>query len=287
MIDYSDKNLRGVSFADQDLRYASFVNSDLRGADFSGANLNGVDFTLVKTGITPFKVVLIFIVAVIISMSSGYAAMLVVQTLETMLASQNQQVRMAGYLAIIIALVFILYTSWKGGGNAVKTLILPAIFLALLVSLTAYLSGFGTGMGMLYLVLSLILIVFMFVAGAVARVVADAASNILFVFVAFSGGLFGDSIGGDISTLTLSLANAFISKRALSGAEGFILLRKVAMVITRKFGTSFRNTKMVNARFFRAKVLNADFSDTDISEVNWGGAKKINCIVGDMFFTTK
>jgi uncharacterized protein YjbI with pentapeptide repeats len=287
MIDYSERNLRGKSFANQDLRYSSFVNSDLRGADFSGANLNGVDFTLAKTGITPLKVFLIFIVAVAISLVSGYAAMLVGQTVEMMLFSENEQVQMAGYLSIAVALVFILYTSWKGGGNAIKTLILPAIFLALLISLTAYLSGFGTGIGMLYLVLSLILIVIMFVAGAVARVVADAASNLLFVFVAFSGGLFGDSIGGDISTMVLSLANAYISKKALGGAEGFILLRKVALAITRKFGTSFRHTKMVNARFFRAKIRNADFSDTDISEINWAGAKKINCIFEETFYNTK
>jgi uncharacterized protein YjbI with pentapeptide repeats len=281
MIDYSERNLRGVSFAGQDLRYASFVNSDLRGADFSGANLNGVDFTLAKTGITPLKVVLIFIIALAISLVSGYAAMMVGQTLQSMMASKNQQVQLSGYLAIAVGLVFILYTSWKGGGNAVKTLILPAIFLALLISLTAYLSGFGTGIGMLYLALSLVMIVIMFIAGAVARVVADTASNFLFLFVAFSGGIFGESIGGDISTLILSLANAYISRKALSGAEGFNLLIQVATAVTRKFGTSFRSAKMANARFFRAKIYNADFSNTDISEVKWAGARTINCIVGE------
>jgi len=287
MKDYSDRNLQRMSFADEDLRYSSFVNSDLRGADFSGANLSGVDFSLVKTGITPLNVAFIFMIALLISLLSGYVAMLGGLTVQKMLASENDQVRMAGFMAIAISLLFILYTGWKGGGNAIKNVILPAILLALFLSLTAYLSGFGTGMGMLYLVLSILLIVIMFVAGTIARSVAGTVSNILFLIIAFSGGLFGKSVGGDISSVILSLASAHISKKALSGADGFTFLRNVTIFITRKFGTSFRNARLVNARFFRAKIHNADFSNSDISLINWGGATKINCIMGDTIFTAK
>lgn len=287
MKDFSDRNLQRMSFADQDLRYSSFVNSDLRGADFSGANLSGVDFSLVKTGITPLNVAFIFMISLLISLLSGYVAMLGGLTVQKMLASKDVQVRMAGLLSIMISLLFILYSSWKGGGNAIKNLILPAILLALFLSLTAYLSGFGTGMGMLYLVLSILLIVLMFVAGTIARAVAGTVSNILFLVVAFSGGLFGKSVGGDISTVILSITSAHISKKALSGADGYTFLRKLTIFITRKFGTSFRNAKMVNARFFRAKINNADFSNTDISLINWGGSRKTNCVLGDTIFTAK
>jgi len=287
MKDFSDRDLQGMSFVNQDLRYSSFVNSDLRGADFSGANVSGVDFSLVKTGITPLHVAFIFMIALLISLLSGYVAMLGGLTVQKMMASENEQVRMAGFMAVVISILFILYTGWKGGGNAIKNVIVPAMLLALFLSLTAYLSGFGTGMGMLYLVLAVLLIVVMFVAGTIARAVAGTVSNLLFLIVAFSGGLFGKSIGGDISTVVLSLASAHISKKALSGADGFTFLRKLTIFITRKFGTSFRNARMVNARFFRAKIHNADFTGTDISLVNWGGAEKINCIVGDTIFTAK
>jgi uncharacterized protein YjbI with pentapeptide repeats len=287
MKDFSDRNLQGMSFVNQDLRYSSFVNSDLRGADFTGANVSGVDFSLVKTGITPVTVAFIFMIALLISLGAGYVAMLGGLTVQKMLASDNDQVRMAGFMAIVIAILFILYTGWKGGGNAIRNVILPAILLGLFLSLTAYLSGFGTGMGMLYMVLAVLLLVIMFVAGTLARAVAGTVSNILFLIVAFSGGLFGKSLGGDISTVVLSLASAHISKKALSGADGFIFLRRVTIFITRKFGTSFRNARMVNARFFRAKVHNADFTNSDISLVNWGGATKTNCIVGDTIFTAK
>ncbi len=287
MKDYSDRNLQSMSFENKDLRYSSFVNSDLRGADFTGANLSGVDFSLVKTGITPLNVVIIFIIALLISLGSGYVAMLGGLTVQKMLASNNEQVRVSGVLSIVITTLFLLYTSWKGGGNAIRNLIIPAIVLALFLSLTAYLSGFGTGMGMLYLVLAIVLIVIMFVAGTIARAVAGTVSNVLFLIVAFSGGLFGKSVGGDISTVILSVASAYISKKALSGADGYTFLRKITIFITRKFGTSFRNARMVNARFFRATIHNADFSNTDISLVNWGGATKVNCIVGDTIFTSK
>lgn len=287
MKDFSDRNLQRKSFADHDLRYSSFVNSDLRGADFSGANLSGVDFSLVKTGIMPLHVTFIFMIALSVSLLSGYVAMLGGLTVQKMLASDNDQVRWSGFMAIVIAVLFILYTSWKGGGNALKNLVLPAILLALFLSGTAYLSGFGTGLGMLYLVLAIGLIVIMFVAATIARAVAGSISNLLFLIVAFSGGLFGKSVGGDISTVILSLASAHISKKALSGADGFTFLRRVTVFITRKYGTSFRNARMVNARFFRAKVNNADFTNTDLSMINWGGATKTNCIVGDTIFTTK
>ena len=287
MKDYSDRNLQRMSFVDKDLRYSSFVNSDLRGADFTGANLSGVDFSLVKTGVTPMNAVYIFIIALLISLLSGYVAMLGGLTVQKMLASKDEQVRVSGVLSIAITILFLLYASWKGGGNAIKNLVLPAIVLALFLSLTAYLSGFGTGMGMLYLVLAIVLIVFMFIAGTVARAVAGTISNILFLIVAFSGGLFGKSVGGDISTVILSVASAHISKKALSGADGFTFLRKVTIFITRKYGTSFRNARMVNARFFRAKIHNADFSNSDISLINWGDATKVNCIVGDTIFTSK
>src|SRR4051812_39723138 len=102
MKDYSDRNLQGMSFEDKDLRYSSFVNSDLRGANFSGANLSGVDFSLVKTGITPLHVTFIFIIALLISLGSGYVAMLGGLTVQKMLASNNEQVRASGVLSIAL-----------------------------------------------------------------------------------------------------------------------------------------------------------------------------------------
>src|SRR5215510_1229055 len=89
MKNYSGKNLQEISFKDEDLSYADFSGSDLRGADFSGSNLSGADFKHVKTGITPANTVLIFFIALVVSLLSGYIAMLTGYTIREMLLSDK------------------------------------------------------------------------------------------------------------------------------------------------------------------------------------------------------
>jgi len=285
--DHSNKNLQRAFFKNEDLSNANFSGSDIRGANFSDANLANANLTNVKTGITPLNSVWIFLVALAISLLSGYVAMLAGHTVQGMLASNDGYVRSSGYLTLALNVLFILYAWWKGGRNAIMYLVLPAIICALLLGVVFYLSGLGTGMGMLHLVLALVLLVIMFIVGTIARAAAGTVSGILFVIVALSGGMFGQSVGGGIGTVIMAVACALISKRALSGAKGFDFLRKIASYVTSRFGTSFRNSKLVNANFSQSKIQNADFSNADVSSVNWHDSKRINCITSENEFTSK
>lgn len=285
--EYSNKNLQKASFRNEDLSNASFVDSDLRGVDFSGANLTGANFTQSRTGITPLNTIMILLIALMVSLLSGYIAALTGQTVQSMLASEDSKIRTAGIATIVIILLFILYYYWKGGGNAISHLIIPAVALAAVIGIIAYISGLGTGVGMLYLILSLLLTVVMFIVGTIARAAAGTLSNILFTIVALSGGIFGKSVGGGIGTVAMAIACALISKRALSGAKGFDTLRKIASFLVTRFGTSFRNATLTNANFTGAKVHNSDFSNADLSGTNWEGSKKINFITTDNKFTPK
>ena len=157
--EYSNKNLQNASFKNEALSNASFVDSDLRGADFTGANLTGANFTQSRTGITPLNTIIILLVALMVSLLSGYVAALTGQTVQNMLASEDSNIRSAGIVTIVIILLFIIYYYWKGGGNAISYLIMPAVILAAVVGVIAYVSGLGTGMGMFYLILSLLLTV--------------------------------------------------------------------------------------------------------------------------------
>src|SRR5215204_2411111 len=178
--EYSNKNLQKASFKNEDLSNASFVDSDLRGADF----------THVKTGIPALYTVLLFLAALIVSLLSGYVAMLTGRTIQSMLASPDQNVKKAAYLSIALNVLFIIYAWWKGGKNAINHLVLPAVVCALLLGIVFSLSGLGTGMGMYYLILNMVLLVIMFVVGTIARAAAGSLSNILFIIVALSGGMF-------------------------------------------------------------------------------------------------
>ena len=119
----------------------------------------------------------------------------------------------------------------------------------------------------------------MFIIGTIARTAAGSLSNILFLVVALAGGMFGKSLGGGIGAVIMAIACMQISKRALSGAKGFKMLRRIAAGITKKYGTSFRNTQLKGADFSGSRLQNADFTHSDLTNVNWGDSKKANCII--------
>ncbi len=285
--DYLNKNLQKVSFRNETLVNANFSGSDIRGADFTGADLSGADFSNARTGITSVNAVLLFISSLIISLFAGYLATLVARTLGVLLNSDQSHIRIGGIVAIVLIIIFILYTIWKGGSRSITYLIIPAVILALASAIVLYLSGLGTGMNMLYIAVSFLLLLIMFYVGTIARTAAGNLSNILFIIVALSGGIFSKSLGGGIGTLVMAISCAVISKRALAGAEGFSLLKKSALIVTSKLGTSFRNTQLSGANFFGSKIQNADFSGSDITLVNWGDAKRSNCKSGDEIVTDK
>jgi hypothetical protein len=157
-------------------------------------------------------------------------------------------------------------------------LIIPTVLVAAVIGIVGYTSGAGTGIGMLFLILALICTVIMFAVGTIARTAAGSLSNILFLLVALSGGMFGKSVGGGIGTVIMAVGCALISKRALSGAKGFEGLQRISAFITKKFGTSFRNARLVDANFSQSKINNADFTNAETSSMNLDKAKKVNCI---------
>ena len=278
--DLTNKNLQNAKFVNQDLQAARFSGSDLRGADFTGANLTNADFVQVRTGIPPLQAAGIFIAALIVSLTSGYVAMLAGHTMQQMIASGDPKIRIAGYLTIVMSVIFLLFSYLKGVGKAIQNLVIPACTVAIIIGVISYLTGAGTGRGMLFLVLAILLLALMFIVGTVARAAAGTlSSTILFLIVALGGGMFGRSVGGGLGTVLMALACVQISKRALSGVKGFEALRKIAFAITSRFGTSFRKTKLTNANFSGTKIRNCDFTDADLSLVNWENSKKINCLI--------
>jgi hypothetical protein len=277
--DHSNKNFRNASFKNQDLSSKNFSGSDLRGADFSGANLSGADFTNVTTGITPANKAIIFVAALVISLLSGYVAMLTGRTIQFMLKSDDPYLGLSGVITLVLYVVFIAYAWSRGGGSAIRNLILPTIGVALVIGLVAYFSGGGTGTGMTYLILCNILLMVMFFIGTIAVTLGGSLSNILFLIVAVSGLVFGRTLGGDVAPVVMAVASLLISRRALSGAKGFTVLRRISSNVTRNFGTSFRKSNLTGANFSNSKLQNADFTRAELSSVNWGDSKKVNCIV--------
>jgi hypothetical protein len=269
------KNLQRKSFKGQNLADADFSGADLRGADFTGAVLTNANFSKCKTGLVPSSVVLIFIFSLIISLLSGYIAMLTGLTIQVMLNSPETET--AGYITIGLILLFILLAIWKGGKNTVIS-IAVTILAALVTGMIFFLSGAGTGMGSLYCTFALILFVFMVFAGTISRTTAGTlSSGIIFFAVAVGGSLFSKSVGGGLGTMVLAIACAVISKRILSGAADFSMIRKFALKTGSIFGTKFRNADLTGANFSESIIKNTDFTGARIPRINWEkSVKKFN-----------
>jgi hypothetical protein len=131
--DFSNRNLRGAIFKNEDLSHARFSGSDLRGADFTGSNLSGADLTQVKTGIKPATGFWIFLFALAVSAFSGYVAMLAGETVQTMLRSFDPNVRNAGIATVIVIMLFIVHSIWKGVDHSFRYFVLPVIIIALCI----------------------------------------------------------------------------------------------------------------------------------------------------------
>lgn len=272
---YNNQDLKRKSFKGQDLQNADFSGSDLRGTDFSGANLSNVDFSKSVTGLTMEFSVALFVFALIVSLLSGYIAMLTGETIQILLNDADFNYNLSGYITIVFFVVFTIVAIWKGGTFSIKILI-PVFLITLIISSIVKLSELGSGKGALFAALALFLYYVTIFVGTIARVSAGAlASNILFLIVALGGGMFGKSLGGGLGTVALAIACAIISKRALKGTEGFEFLYNIAVKVSSHFGTSFKNANLSNSNFSNSTIKNTDFTNAKLNGINWENTTKL------------
>ena len=272
--DYSGENLQGRSFRRANLRQADFTGADLRGADFSYAILSGAKFNHAKLGIQKSSRVFLLFFSLVLSLLSGYVAMLAGSTVHKLVLSGDWRLQGSGYILIGFFILFTAVALWKGLDTAVTKILLTLIGITGALGLIMFVTGYGTGEGALYGLFALLLMAMMFVVGTVARTtIGTLGSTILFVLVAISGGMFGRSVGGGIGTIVMAIACALISKRALK-EKGDTLLRKVALTVSTYFGTSFKQANLSGADFSDAEIKNTNFSGANLNGANWVNVKK-------------
>lgn len=275
-MDYSNQNLQGKSFRGADLQNINFSGADLRSADFSNANLHGADLSRSKTGMMLRSKILVFIIALVVSLFSGYIAMLAGTTIQLMLKSNDSNFHIAAWVTIAFFAIFIGVAIWKGVFNAILKVYIVLIALAAAAGLFVYFTGLGTGIGALNGLYALLLLAVMFIVGTISRATAGTlASTVLFLVVALGGGMFGKSLGGGIGTVAMALSCAYISKRALKDTSNSSLLQKLALTFSTIFGTSFKNADLTNANFSNSEVKNTNFSKAKLSGINWENSKKL------------
>jgi hypothetical protein len=263
------------SYKDEILCGSDFRGADIRGADFSGANLSDSDFSGCRSGLTIFSAVILLTLSLIISILSGYIAVLTGESLRFMMYSADYKLVVTGYFTLALFFAFLLLSMWRG--ERVMFFLLPfTISFIHIIGLIARFTGIGTGEGALQSSLSLIFLLMMVLVGTISRAVAGTTSSIvLFIIVAVSGPMFGQFVaGGGFESIVLAIACAIMSKQVLSEKSKFPVLKKISLIAGTHFGTSFANADLSGANFSGSDIKNTNFKGANLDRVNWENSKK-------------
>lgn len=258
-----------------------FRNEDLRSKKFTGTNLRGAVFENCIFGINSSNRFIIFMISACLSLFAGYIAMLSGNVTQSLLTSDEQRLRLAGYAISGLFVVFIAVVLWSGLNYRSAKVAIGMIVLIIIVGAVAYFTdASATGIGTVYGVGALLLVIAMLIIGTVARATAGSLqSTVLFIIVAMGGGMFAKSLGGGVGTLIMALATAVISKKALKSDQDS-LVKNLALRISTSFGTSFKNADLTGASFKDVEVKNCDFNRARLSNITLDNVKESLCYYG-------
>ena len=99
--DYSGKNLQGCSFKGKDLTGANFSKADIRGANFTNAILKGADFTGAKAGLQRRWVIGLLIVALLLSLLSGFSLIVIGVLIADIFDTENSRIFIIGIFGLV------------------------------------------------------------------------------------------------------------------------------------------------------------------------------------------
>jgi len=273
--DFSNQDLRGLSFKGQDLYGAKFVNADIRGTNFSHANLGNTDFTGAKCGQILLSSILIFIVCLIVSFLSGnFSSLCVTDFIVTLTENGKPTPALTGGLIVYFIIYFVVY---RYGSQRALIFILVFFalgFTALIATVVSGLRDFNENIVIKIIGISLIsgiLVSIMVLIYAIAIIIAYSISFyaaltciIASISILFFGSNHFIPIGGVIHVL-----NAYIAWLAIKGDKRQSLILMLALRFVGFGCTKFRSSNLTNADFQKANLVNADFKGSTLVRTNW------------------
>ena len=279
--EYIGQNLEGQTFNGQPLKGLTFKQCDLRSTNFTNANLEKAVFTECVFGISPFKRALLFIISILLSFGSGYIAMLSGTTLQSLLRSPDEYLKIAGYIIAGICIITIGTAIKMGLTKASLRIFIILLSIVIAFGLCASITNAGAaGVGAMYGIVVLLLLLVMFVVGSCGRAVAGTlGSTIIFIVVAMGGGMFGKSLGGGIGTVIMAISSAIISKKAIGSKENS-LLKSIALYMSTMFGTSFKGANLSGVTFSNSKIKNTNFEHAKMDGIILENTEEAFCYYG-------
>ncbi len=302
--EYRRAKLRGKSFKGQDLTGADFSYSDIRGADFTNAILRDTNFSSTKAGLQRRWAMTIILFSLLLSALSGLMSAVGGSLMGFILIDSARENVYIGVASLLILSVFFLLSVRKG-------LLSACVFLAVAIALAVVTavawagfvavvwSGLATteateiapivavvATGTVAVIVTAVGAVSVTIVAAITGAIAGIFAVVMTVIVAgITAGIVSvfammqNPVAGIVSStvsVILVILSAYIGYRAIFEDKRQNFVRKVALSLITRYGTSFRNADLTDADFTQAKLKGANFTKAKVKRTNWFDIKKVH-----------
>lgn len=303
--EYHHAKLRGKSFKGRDLTGVDFSHSDLRGADFTNAILTNANFSHTKSGLQRRWAIIIIFFSLLLAAISGLMSAVGGSLVGFILIDSARDNVYVGVASLIILSLFFLLSIRKG---LLSACVFLAVAIALAIVAAVAWAGFiavvWSGLAATSEATGIAPIVAVVATGTVAVIVTGVGAVCVTISAAITGTIAGifavmttviiaGTIAGGISvfammtnpvagivagtlSVILVILSAFIGCSAVSEDKKQNFVRKMAISLTTRYGTSFRNADLTDADFTQAKVKSADFTKAKVKRTNWFEIKQVH-----------
>lgn len=305
LANFSGQNLQGRDFRGQNLTGADFSNADIRGANFTNAILQNANFQNAKAGL-PRKqifglILLLLLITIILGLVAGFAPVFTGYLLFPYSISPDNY--FAALVVLSIFIFFAITTIYKGLSTAFFTAGCTAVFCGLVLGImTGKIAGIPSGIvsvTVTTLIIYVMLVMMVFLV-TLAEQIGGMIVAIIALVIMFISSIIGTTIGtiigvvvaevfaginrlpnlkaqaveeaaiaATIGSIVVILFVSYISWRVFVADEKFAWIRKIAIVVSRIGGTSFRQADLTAANLTYATLKNADFSNAKLIRTNF------------------
>ena len=290
--DFRGENLRGQTLKGQNLAYVDLSGADIRGTNFAKANLIGANFCQAKGGLQRRWAITLMMFSWLLSglsgVCSGFAGSFVLLTAE----SGNLVNQIAGWIAIIILMIFCIFSYLKGiegGLAAVVISLIATIGIALVFAESLPFSlAVALSLGITFvfhLVVAIIAATIGAIAGAAAGAIAGTAAIagafpfaviIAFTLAVAEAEAFSLTIvGSGIAAVAVTLLSAYLGWRSIRNDPRDGWIRQIAIAFTSIGATNFYQANLTEGDFTDAILKSTDLRKTILTRTRFYHALKL------------
>jgi hypothetical protein len=298
---FSGKDLRDYSFRGSDLTGANFSKSDIRGVDFTNAILTGANFSQATAGLQPRQAMRLVLMAVVLSALLGLAATFAIVFSGCVLFPLTVTPRkiLSATLVSELFAVYILFNIPHNLRAALGTIAATGVIFGVIFAMTTG-NILGVSTGIVAAVIAVGLCTIAIAMTTIAVTISEMIYGVLAVLVtalttiatAIQGATLGitlaiavirllrgdailslpkaEALSGILIATAFGIASGamivrYIARRILAEDNAFNWMRKIAIAILVKWGTSFTGADLTDADFAHAILKSTDFTNATLT----------------------